>query len=432
MRRTMSIIVAVFALMVSACTQDRPVRPASPEADTHDDSLADDVLLLNTERGPVAVRPATGSVLFEDPDAVAAPDGSRLYSASSEGRSTVLETMHGVTGETLASVRVGGQLDVRVASGSGRAVALMAPLPPGLDPWTPVPRARTTIVVADPTGTRRPSRFVLDGNYEPEAFSTDDSRLFLIQYLPAEAPRVYRVTVLRLEDGHVSSVRGRFKTPPQRMPGIRLEQVFAPDGEQLYTLYSSEARAYAEGWGAGYDAHEPVTFVHVLNLERGWAYCAGVPDVFWGQPAEAQAMAVSPDGSRLYIVDSMKGVISVMSTTSLKILRTADVDPGFVGGAGTSAHVAADGSTLFVGSAGVEAALDAIEASTLDLLHRWPMPGAVSGLALSPDGLRLHVAFADGVSVLDPVTGEQLVSMPFVGADSILHVGTLLVDPTSG
>jgi hypothetical protein len=30
------------------------------------------------------------------------------------------------------------------------------------------------------------------------------------------------------------------------------------------------------------------------------------------------------------------------------------------------------------------------------------------------------------------VTGEQLVSMPFVGADSILHVGTLLVDPTSG
>ena len=61
----------------------------------------------------------------------------------------------------------------------------------------------------------------------------------MIQYLPAETPAVYRVVVLELASGEVRPVRGRFKTPPQRMPGVRLGQVFDPITSQMYTLYSN-------------------------------------------------------------------------------------------------------------------------------------------------------------------------------------------------
>jgi hypothetical protein len=324
----------------------------------------------------------------------------------------------------VASATLDGELAVRVASNTGNAVALMEPLPPGVDPWTPVPRSHTTIVVADPTGARDPRRYDLRGNYEPEAFSVEDSRLFLIQYLPAEAPAVYRVTVLNLADGDVYEVHGRFKTAPERMPGIRLRQVFDPTTSQLYTLYSTKPRAYAQDYGGWDDGKRQETFVHVLNLRRGWAYCAGLPKAFWGEPATAQAMATSPDGTLLYIVDSMRGVVAAMNTRTLGIERTGRVDLSALGGVRTSAQVSADGRTLFVGSLGDGAAVYAIDTSSMQIVHRWPMSGDVSGLGLSVDGLRLYVALPDGVTALDSSTGAELTDVPFRGIESILHVET--------
>jgi hypothetical protein len=382
------------------------------------------VLVLDTNSGPVALRPATGTVLAQGAGAVAGPDGSRLYTASTNAGRTTLVTRDSATGDQVASATLDGELAVRVASNTGNAVALMEPLPPGVDPWTPVPRSHTTIVVADPTGARDPRRYDLRGNYEPEAFSVEDSRLFLIQYLPAEAPAVYRVTVLNLADGDVYEVHGRFKTAPERMPGIRLRQVFDPTTSQLYTLYSTKPRAYAQDYGGWDDGKRQETFVHVLNLRRGWAYCAGLPKAFWGEPATAQAMATSPDGTLLYIVDSMRGVVAAMNTRTLGIERTGRVDLSALGGVRTSAQVSADGRTLFVGSAGDGAAVYAIDTSSMHVVHRWPMSGDVSGLGLSVDGLRLYVALPDGVTALDSSTGAELTDVPFQGIESILHVET--------
>ena len=154
----------------------------------------------------------------------------------------------------------------------------------------------------------------------------EDSRLFLIQYLPAEAPAVYRVTGADLADGDVCEVHGLFKTPPERMPGIRLRQVFDRTTSQLYTLYTTEPRDAAQDYGGWDYGGRDETFVHVLNLQRGWAYCAGLPRRFWGEPAAAQAIAPSPDGSELYIVDSMRGAVAVMNTQTLQIERLEKVD----------------------------------------------------------------------------------------------------------
>jgi hypothetical protein len=423
MRATRVVSLPSIVFVLVSCTgggpPDRDARPPVERAV----GAAPDVLVLGTGDGPVTVSAANGSVLLERQGAMAGPDGSLVYATTpAAGPSTRLVTLDATTGSVMSRTRIPGSLAVRVASVSGRSVALMAPLDEGLDPWTPVPRSRTTIVVADPTGEMEPRRYHLRGNFEPEAFSSDDARLFLIQYLPAEAPEVYRVTVLELDGGRVHPVTGRFKSPPERMPGVRLSQVLAPDAEQLYTLYSNEGSGY--GWnGAG--GTEAVTFVHVLNLRKGWAFCAGLPEELWGQPARAQAMAVSPDASRLYVVDTMRATVAVMDTTSLEIVQEAAA-PSLVsaGRASASALMSVDGRRLFVGGAGDGREVVVLDAADLGVDDRWRMPDQVSGFGLSPDGRRLYVALGDRVAMLDPETGDQLGDVAFDGAESVFHVAT--------
>lgn len=418
--RARTIVVPVLLLAAVACTTPDERRGTS---DGPADRQIEDILVLGAEDGTVTVGSSSGVVLSAGRRQLAAPDGSRLYSTVLSEGSTTLEARDSATGDVISSTKIRGRLDMRVASLTGRAVALMAPLPPGVDTTYALPRARTTIVVADPAGDGAPRRYRLIGNFEPEAFSVDDTRLFLIQYLPAEAPTAYRVTFLDLGSGRVRSVFGRFKTPPERMPGIRLAQVFDPATEQLYTLYTNRAAEYTQGsWADASYGEREVSFVHVLNLRKGWAYCAGLPRALWGQPARAQALEPSPDGRVLYIVDSMRGRIVVMNTETLEITRSERIDLGPLEDGRTSARMSADGSTLFVGDGG--SSLARIDTGTLRMSGRWPLPDAVSGLALSEDGARLYAAIGGRITVVDTDTGDATTTPAFGGIDSILHVTT--------
>jgi hypothetical protein len=385
-------------------------------------------------------------VLAEDAGEVAAPDGSRRYATTTDGKATTLETRDPVTGELLASTTIPDDLEARVASISGEAVALMPPGRASTGGKLAPPHRSTTIVVADPSGERSVRTFRLDGNFEPEAFSVDDRRLFLIQYLPALAPTVYRVTFLDLASSQVRPIFGRFKTPPERMPGIRLSQVFDHASDQLYTLYTNQpSKGYRGNWngkgygdagaGQGYGGSgggagdgsargtAEISFVHVLNLRDGWAFCAGLPRALWGRPASAQAMAPSPDGRQLYIVDSTRGIVVEMNTNTLRIHRTAHLDLTGAGGERTSAVTSADGERLFIGSAMDGSAVYEVDTDSMQVVARWTMPATVSGLALSGDGARLYAALDDRVAILDARTGEELTTLGFGGA-SILHVAT--------
>jgi WD40 repeat protein len=298
----------------------------------------------------------------------------------------------------------------------------MRPFPTGIDPTIAVPRARTTIVIADPSGDEAARAHRLVGNFEPEAFSVDDGRLFLIQYLPALAPSSYRVTVLDLERGTVQPVYGRFKSPPERMPGVRLAQVFDPAAEQLYTLYTNRPAAhFHDHWQDASYADREVSFVHVLNLREGWAYCAGLPRSLWGQPASAQAMAPSPDGRTLYVVDSMREQVAEMDTRTMRITRTRHVNLGDPERGPTSASVSPDGDLLWVGVAG---AVSRIDTATLDVSGRSTFVGTVRALASSETGDRLFVALRHGLAVVDPATGRTIASPTFPRIESILHVTT--------
>ena len=419
MRPKLLIIVTMVMLAAAACTQSAPRTDQG-----RSDPVLPETLLLGTDSGPLAVHVPTGSVLFERAGAVATPDGSLVFSASSLGRSTLLETLDGATGEIVSDTKVSGDLEVSVASGSGDSVAMTEPLPKGWDPATPLPRSRTTIVVADPSGSQAPRTYDLRGNYEPEAFSTDDGKLFLIQHLPAETPTVYRVTVLDLNIGFVRPVFGPYKSPPERMPGTRLQQVYAPDDGKLYTLYTSTRAGYAP-----HDASAPhdaaVSFVHVLSLSEGWAHCVGLPRAMWDEPASAQALATSADGRSLYIVDSAGGLVTVMDTKSLEILGTHQIALHRTGAPHTSAVLSSDGRTLFVGAGGATSTLVAIDTTTFEVTDRWTAAGDASGIGLSGDGLRLYVALNDRVEVFDPTTGGELGAVPLVSPGPVLEVNAL-------
>lgn len=414
MRARFLVLISAVVLATSACG-----------ASTHDSSrsgtIRPETLLLDTAEGSLALRAPSGAVVLQSAGGVPSPDGSLVISTSPFGGATRLVASDAGTGEPLETSRVRGDLEVRAVSERGDSVALMAPLPSGWDPWTPRPRSRTTIVVADPSGTLEPATYRLDGNFEPEAFSTDGGRLFMIQYLPPEAPSVYRVTVLDLARGSVDPVFGPYKGPAERMPGTRLEQVRAPDGSQLYTLYTSERPGYAPH-GAPVPRNAVVSFVHVLSLTDGWAHCVGLPKPFWHQPASAEALAASPDGTRLYVVDVGIGLVTALDTSSLEILDTAPIGTRIPDAGRTTATVSGDGSTLFVGAG---PSLLAIDTSTFEVSRRLTVPGDVFGLGLSGNGTELYVALGRGLEVLDPATGSELGVVPVTSPAPILQVSAI-------
>ena len=416
MLRKLVVALSVAALGAAACTHDAQDGSASQP-------VPPETLLLGTEAGPLVVQVPSGSVLFDRPGTVASLGGSWLLSATPSAGSTLLSIVDGADAEAASTVRLDGTLDVRVVAESGGAVALMDPLPEGWDPEVPLPRSRTPIVVADPTGATETRTYDLRGNFEPEAFSTDDRRLFLIQHLPAEAPTVYRVTVLNLRTGRVVPVFGPFKGPAERMPGIRLQQVLSPNADQLYTLYSSARPGYAPH-------HAPVpngatvSFVHVLSLQDGWAHCVGLPEELWDRPASEQAMATSPNGRLLYIADPTLGLVTVMDTASLEI-RTYPIDLSVSGVRRTSAVVSGDGSALFVATAGEHGGVTRIDTDTFEVLRTWATDD-VSGLGLSADGERLYVAFDDRVEVMDARTGSELAGVAVASPAPIERVSVAL------
>jgi hypothetical protein len=416
MLKKLVVALSVAALGAAACTLDtKDVSASRP--------VPRETLLLGTEAGPLVVQVPSGTVLFDRPGTVASLGGSWLLSAAPSGGSTLLRTVGGSDAEPASTVRLDGTLDVRVVAESGGAVALMDPLPDGWDPEVPLPRSRTPIVVADPTGAAETRTYDLRGNFEPEAFSTDYRRLFMIQHLPAEAPTVYRVTVLDLRTGRVEPVFGPFKGPAERMPGIRLQQVLSPNADQLYTLYSSARPGYAPHH-APVPSGATVSFVHVLSLQDGWAHCVGLPEELWDRPASEQAMATSPNGRLLYIADPTLGLVTVMDTASLEI-RTHPIDLSVSGVRRTSAVVSGDGSALFVATAGEHGGVTRIDTDTFEVERTWATDD-VSGLGLSADGERLYVAFEDRVEVMDATTGSELAGVAVASPAPIERVSVAL------
>jgi hypothetical protein len=396
------------ALVMAACTAQNgsSTRAARPEG----------VLVLGSDDGVLSVDTATGSVLFDGRGVPALGTWSQVFAASPSGGGGVLESRDSTTGEVQSSVQIPGNLAVRVASSDGSRVALMAPLPQGQSPWVPEPRATSTIVVADPTGTEEIARYRLKGNFEPEAFSFDGRGLFLIKFVPPTDPEAYRVARLSLVTGKVSPVNTGVKGLVETMSGTRLEQIASPDGTMLYTLYTTAPAAYADDTSPHGDH---AAFVHTLSLDDGWAHCVGLPRALWGGDPKDQAMALSPSGQSLYVVDTSRGFVAVMDTGGPEMARETHVQLGMPEDGETHAVVTED-LMLVVASGTRVVSLDTL---TLEPVATWTMDAPVSALGLGPGGV--YVATPGAIQVMDPASGRPVRSIPSPALDGRPFVAML-------
>jgi hypothetical protein len=401
-------LLPLLALILASCAADGTSGPPKPP---------ESAVLVGSSTGVTSLDPRDGTVLFDGQGVPALGDWSMIFRTTVSGSSTFLEATRSATGEVVSSVSIPGALSVRVASQDGSRVALMRPLPAGATPWDPVPKASTMIVVADPNGSEEPARFQLKGNFEPEAFSSDGTALYMISYVPPRAPVAYRVTQLDLATGKVSPVTAG-KGVAETMSGTRLEQLAPPDGTFLFTLYTTQPAGYAEvRAGEG----RPVAFVHTLNLDEGWAHCIGLPKELWGGDPADEAMAVSPDGRSLYVVDTARDVIAVVSVDldTWGEMRTETFDFGPADAGETQAAVAPDG-TLFVtrGSEVVE-----VDTATFEPVSQWTTEDSVLAMGFGED--ELFLLEPGSIEVVDPSTDRRVRAIASPAVQDVAYIGLL-------
>ncbi|HJR44108.1 MAG TPA: hypothetical protein VJ927_00730 [Actinomycetota bacterium] len=344
-------------------------------SETTERASAEGVVWLDSGIGLTEVDLSSGKPSFRSGRAVASPDHSRVFTYRSAADETELSDAGKPTAGGALSVP--GELEPAVVSGSGELVALTESQTDA-SLWEPTSRPRTEITVADVSeGESR--TFELEGNFEPEAFSVDDRRLYTIEYIPALAPTHYRVRILRLRTGKVSPI-GRLKTQaPGQMRGTGRMQEYAPDGDVLYTLYTQQGPNSLHG-----DAHQSPNnanaFIHVLNLQFGWAHCVDLPQPFGTGDATASAIAVSPSGMKLYVTDWSNGAVAIVDPARLEVMRSADA---VLGAPDDETFAAAGDETLYV--AGNDEIV-AIEVMSLEVTDRWTMEAEVDGLERTSAG----------------------------------------------
>lgn len=376
-----ALLAAAVLLVATACTQ----------------RAAADLVFFATEQG-ITVAAADGAVITTDAT-VASTDWRRLYTV----RGDKLVSVDSATNRELAATAVPRGLTARVVSTSGARVALTEP--------DAGPRTRTRVVVADPTGAEPARELNLAGNFEPEAFSTDDAYLFVLEYLPANAPERYRVRRVGLATGEVQPLLLRDKglVPPgaeEEMRGEGRQAVLSPDRSRLYTLYlhQGEHQHTRDLLPGSHVTDGPLVhaFVHVLSLTEGWAYCLDLPSPFGERPAAAHALTISPDGGRLYIGETTTNHVAVADTESLTLTRVATLtdEPGTTP---ASMATSPDGEKLYVGAGNL---LRSVDADTIEEGETWPLPAPIRGIATHPDGDHLYVGQTSRVARVDTATGE--------------------------
>lgn len=384
-------------------------RPAGP--------TASDLLLLGTDKGTETLATGEGERSLDLPEGIVIPGTTRLFSSAMSRSSTTLAVTDLASGKTTRGSRFAGSLVTSVVSGSGRYAALTSPRREGATPWLPDGRRETRIVIASIAGGRDRS-FELQGNIEPEAFSTDDRTLFLIEFMPAMAPTHYAVRRLNLASGRVAPIARLKLSAPRVMRGTGRMQELAPDREELYTLYTQQGPNYAHGTPESSDPDTVHAFVHVLSLRDRWAHCIDLPAPFGTGRATASALAQTPDGGLLYVTDWTNGVVAKIDPSNLRVLEVMEAPFG-----GADDQTFADATEEVVYVAG-ESTVLALDAGTMRQIGRWRAPAEIEGLKAAPSGDAIYVAVGSRVVKLDADLKSQTRSWRTRGITGILDAFT--------
>jgi DNA-binding beta-propeller fold protein YncE len=408
MRTTTKTLAAAATVALLAACGTAAGDDAAPEPPV---ARSADVLVVRTEAGLVHVDGDTGQSLAKLGAGLPSPGGTRVASYAG-GTVTVRDGRTGAVQSTSAVPVTEPDAVVRAVSDRGDvALAPLAIITTGY----PAGRETSAITVVRPGGEAR--TYSLAENLSPEAFSTDGGLLYVVQFSPAGAPDRYRVRQLDLGDGTLHDVPSPHQQLRSDMKGVARTQVSAPDGKRMYTLYVLE-----DGNG------EHHALVHVLDLDEGWAHCVDLPQPVGDGITMQLAMAVSPDGGTLTVVDTQAGVLAAVDTDALAVrsVHHVDVPSDQVP---VRAVVADDGaSAILTGNRLLGLDADAVP------LYDSQLRGYPNALELSPSG-RLYATVQDGVLVVDALDGtvrDELhpsLGTPIVGLG---RTGAPLLDAGAG
>jgi hypothetical protein len=396
-RNFLTLVGGGAALTLAGCgPSDQSVAPVAGPG-------APDILVVDTDSGVCVVR---GAAVAGYGAAVLTPDAATLYTARRDPDSTELRGVSVRTGEVTSSVRLAGSWIPSVAGAAPGLVALTAP-GPGSE--------RTALLV---TGFGEPVRLDLAGNYVPDAFSTDGHGLFVLDWRPATNPDHYRVRDIDLATQTPTALLSRDKQvilDEEDMAGQRRGAVFGPGPEILYTLYTQQPGTADPRWDAA--------FIHTLQLGQHWAYCIDLPAPFGRGPHAGHALALTPDGRSLYVVDTGSGRLAAIDTESLTVGRGVDL-PKL---AGPATFAAVNEDAIFIGTG---TRIQVVDRATLGLLATWTLPAEVRGLALGAAG-RLYVGRPGAVAWYDVNTGHVAAANPAAALGSVAVPGLSAVRATT-
>ncbi len=390
MRRTVAATAVGLVVGLVGCGQ-----PEGPRAA--------DTLFLRTGGVVAAIKPGAAAPSFRGGASVPSPTWKTVVRSYQLRQTTRLTAVDPISGALRWRGEVPGNFRVKVVSHDGTLAALG---PQSERPYD-VGRNQTSLLVAG-SRSSEPRGYGLQGNYEPEAFSKDGKSLFVIRYLPARNPTSYQVQRLDLLTGEVVGVYTPDEHLQQAMGGTARIQAASPDGLRLYTLYTLDM-------GNG-DTH---AFIHVLALDELWAHCIDLPQDFALAPEKSTSLAVTPDGSKVYVVNSTAQDVAVIDAETLQVTETAPID--IASGSKTYA-TAAGNDGLYVASASRVLALD----EDLEETRRWHFSESVRGLQIARDVRRLYVGLRQVVAVIDPALDGVLEQLDPPGVGNIRELGPVV------
>jgi len=344
----------------------------------------------------------TGEATYTATHAVKAGASSTILRAQTEGDITAVEVLEPASGEVVASTRVDGKLEIRAVSPFGGVVALMEERPDSDDLYVPEPRESTSITVIWSEG-KDPETYTLEGNYEPETFSTDEETLFLLEFFPPADPDRYFVRQLDLASGEITGV----ETPDQEL-GIELNpemrgharaQAMAPDGSYLFSLYT-----IGQDETPVHDPADPKTdrwaFVHTLNLEEKWSHCIFLPPPFGTRSESAMSLGISGDGKDLFVIDAGTENVARIDARGLEVSDVEQI-PGLRSDEARPLAVGPEVVYVGLGDSVLEMGRETLIPNAGFVVSTETAWLPVHGLELAPDGRTLRVAHGSSISVLD-------------------------------
>jgi hypothetical protein len=295
-------------------------RGASPTVSTRPLGPVKGLVLAQFATGVGAAAPERSAPIWHDPAAVSAIDGSAVFSVR-RGGSDRLVRIDRQTGAAVSTWPLSSGLSVSAVAPEGRWVALTNRHPAKATGAG----GSTTIVVFDPEVGFEVRRMVLAGDVRPEAFSVDGKMIFALDYRGDH----YRVQTIEVSTHRRFDTSDRDKTiEAEDMHGAAIRGVLSADGTLLATLYRNPG-----------NLEEPA-FVHVLDLEHGWSYCADLPKPFGTGPPGTDVIALTP-ANTVVVAANQSSRVAEIRIEQVHTPGNTPVDVEYRGGT-----VASDGSAF--------------------------------------------------------------------------------------